>query len=140
VFFFVLAIGATAAGVSAYRAQQEAVAAEQHALAERDHAQRNFKLAQRIAESLVFNLAQLPSLGVPAAIVRRILQTANATYDQLALSAPDDATLQASRSVMLLEFGDTYQTLGDLTQALAAYRDGLAISERLVKIDPGSTG
>jgi tetratricopeptide (TPR) repeat protein len=161
VVLFALAVVATAAGVLAYRAQQEALAAEQRAiaerdhaeraqqealaaeqraLAERDHAERNFKLAQRTAESLVLNLAQLPNLGVPAATVRRILETAKATYDQLAFSAPDDATLQASRALMLVEFGDTYRTLGDLTQALTAYRDGLAIFERLAKADPGNAG
>ena len=140
VVFFALAVVATAALIWAYRAQQEAVAAEQHAIAERDHAERNFRLAQRTAETLVLNLAQLPNLGVPAATVRRILETAKATYDQLVLSAPDDARLQASRSLMLVEFGDTYRTLGDLTQALTAYRDGLAIFERLAKADPGNAG
>src|SRR5262249_15920454 len=39
-FFFVVAMVAVAAGVWAYREQQEAVAAEQRALAERDHAER----------------------------------------------------------------------------------------------------
>jgi hypothetical protein len=33
---------------------------------------------------------------------------------------------------MLDEFGTTYQTLGDLDEALKAYREGLAIMERLV--------
>ena len=42
--FFALAVAATAAGVWAYRAQQQAVA-------ERDRATRNFKLAQKTAES-----------------------------------------------------------------------------------------
>jgi eukaryotic-like serine/threonine-protein kinase len=161
VAFFALAVVATAAGVWAYRAQQEAVSSEQRALAERDHAERaqqeavaaeqralaerdqaerNFKLAQRTAESLVLNLAQLPNLGVPAATVRRILEAAKTTYEQLALSAPDDASLQASRSLMLQEFGDTYRTLGDLTQALSAFRESLAIRERLAKSDPGNAG
>ena len=36
---------------------------------------------------------------------------------------------------MLSEFGDTYQTLGDLEQALKAYRDSLAIAERLAAAD-----
>jgi tetratricopeptide (TPR) repeat protein len=43
--------------------------------------------------------------------------------------------LQRSRSVMLDEFGDTYLTLGDLDQALKAYRDGLAITDRLTAAD-----
>ena len=40
---------------------------------------------------------------------------------------------------MLNEFGDTYLTLGDLEQALKAYRDGLAIAERLAAADRGNT-
>ncbi len=51
VVFFVLAVAAGGARVLAYRA-------EQRALAERDKATRNFKLAQRTADSLVFDIAQ----------------------------------------------------------------------------------
>jgi tetratricopeptide (TPR) repeat protein len=47
--------------------------------------------------------------------------------------------LQRSRSVMLDEFGDTYLTLGDLDQALKAYRDDLAIAERLAAADRSNT-
>src|SRR5262245_62951030 len=41
---------------------------------------------------------------------------------------------------MLDEFGDTYQTLGDLDSALTAYRDSLAIRERLAGSDRSNTG
>ena len=40
---------------------------------------------------------------------------------------------------MLIEFGETYQTLGDLDQALAVYHDSLAILELLASTDPGNT-
>jgi hypothetical protein len=43
-----------------------------------------------------------------------------------------------SRSAMLIEFGDTYSTLGDLEQTLKAYREGLAIQERLSAADPSN--
>jgi tetratricopeptide (TPR) repeat protein len=133
VFFLALAIAATGAGIMAYRAQQNAVRAEQQAVAERDRATRSFKLAQRTAESLVFDIARgLRNVqGMSAETVKKILQTAKATFDQLAAAAPDDLTLQRSRSVMLNEFGNTYLTLGDLEAALQAYREGLAIAERL---------
>src|SRR5205823_105623 len=64
---------------------------------------------------------------------------AQATFEQLAASAPDDQALQRSRSVMLEQFGDTYLTLGDLEQALKAYRDSFAIRERLAAADPSNT-
>ena len=50
-----------------------------------------------------------------------------------------DLTLQRSRYMMLDEFGDTYLTLGDLEQALKAYRDSLAIRERLAAVAPPSS-
>jgi tetratricopeptide (TPR) repeat protein len=141
VFFFALAIAATVAGVLAYRSRQEAVRAEQRAVAERDRATQNFELARRAADSLVVNIAHgLRNVqGMSAQTVRRILETAKTTFEQLAASAPDDPVLQRSRSAMLDEFGDTYQTLGDLEGALKAYREGLAIRERLAAADRSNT-
>src|SRR5262249_55028791 len=108
---------------------------------ERDNATRNFKLAQKTAESLVFDIAQgLRNVqGMSAETVRKILETARATFEQLATSAPDDLTLQRSRAAMLSQFGDTYFTLGDLDQALKAYRDSLAIMEHLAATDRSNT-
>ena len=141
VFFFVLAIAATGAGVLAYRAQEEAIRAEQQAVAERDRATRNFKLAQRTADSLVIDIARglRNVLGMPSETVRKILETAKTTFEQLAASAPDDPALQRSQSAMLDEFGETYLTLGDLGEALRAYRDSLAIRERLATADRSNT-
>src|SRR5262249_28098774 len=115
---------------------QRGVAVEQ-----RDQATRNFSLAQKTAESLVFNIAQgLRNVqGMRAEAVRKILETARATFEQLTASAPDDLALQRSRAAMLSEFGDTYLSLGDLDQALKLYREGLAISERLANSDPNNT-
>jgi tetratricopeptide (TPR) repeat protein len=126
--------------------RNEALANEQRTLAEknealakeeRDKATRNFKLAQKTADSLVTDIAQgLRNVqGLSAETVRKILETARATFEQLTTSAPDDLALQRSRSVMLNEFGDTYLTLGNLDDALQAYRDSLAIAERLAAAD-----
>ena len=111
------------------------------AVEERDRATRNFKLAQRTADSLVIDIARgLRNVeGMRAQSVRKILETAKATFEQLTASAPDDLTLQRSRSQMLDEFGDTYLKLGDLEQALTFYRDSLAINERLANVDPSNT-
>ena len=135
IFFFILAVAATATGLWAYRSQQEAVA-------ERDRATRNFGLAKRSADSLVIDIARglRDVLGMSTDTLRKILETAKATFEQLAASAPDDLDLQRSQSIMLDEFGDTYQTLGDLDSALTAYRDSLAIRERLAGSDRSNTG
>ena len=139
-----------ALGLAGLAYWQRGIAVEQRGIAqqneaqakvERDNATRNFKLAQKTAESLVFDIAQgLRNVqGMSAETVRKILETARATFEQLATSAPDDLELQRSRSVMLNEFGNIYLTLGDLDQALKAYRDGLAIAERLAAADHSNT-
>src|SRR5262249_12688106 len=92
--------------------EQRAVAQQNEAQAkeERDKATRNFKRAQKTADSLVIDIARglRNAQGMSAGTVRKILETARATFEQLATSAPDDPALQRSRSVMLDEFGDTY--------------------------------
>jgi tetratricopeptide (TPR) repeat protein len=140
-FFLVLALAATTAGVVAFHAQQQAVLAEQRALAERDKATQSFAIAKQTAERVVFQIAQgLRNVqGLRAETVQKILETARATFDQLAKSAPGDLDLQRSLSAMLIEFGDTYFSLGDLPAALKAFNDGLAIQERLAIADPNNT-
>jgi tetratricopeptide (TPR) repeat protein len=139
-----------ALGLAGLAYWQRGVAVEQRQIAqqneaqantERDNATRNFKLAQKTAESLVFDIAQgLRNVqGMGTETVRKILETAKATFEQLMTSAPDDLALQRSRASMLDEFAQTYQSLGDLDAALKASRDGLAIAERLVAADPGNT-
>jgi tetratricopeptide (TPR) repeat protein len=115
---------------------------EAQAKEERDKATRNFRLAQKTADSLVFDIAQglRDVQGMSAETVRKILETARATFEQLATSAPDDLALQRSRAAMLSVFGDTYLTLGDLEQALKAQRDSLAITERLAAADRSNSG
>jgi tetratricopeptide (TPR) repeat protein len=114
---------------------------EQQAKEERDKATRNFQLAHKTAESLVFDIAQglREVQGMSLETVRKILETAKGTFEQLTRSAPDDRELQRSREVMLAQFGDTYLNLGDLHQALSSYRDSIAIAERLAAEAPGNT-
>jgi tetratricopeptide (TPR) repeat protein len=113
---------------------------EAQANIERDNAGRSFKLAQKTAERVVFDIARglRDVQGMQAETVRKILETARRTFEQLATSAPDDLALQQSRAAMLREFAYTYLTLGVLDQALQASRDSLAIAERLAKGDPGN--
>jgi hypothetical protein len=114
-----------ALGLAGLAYWQRGIAVEQRSIAqqneaqaklERDNATRNFKLAQKTADSLVVDIANglRNVFGMPADTVRKILETAKTTFEQLVASAPDDVTLQRSRGAMLNEFGDTYLTLGDL--------------------------
>jgi len=130
---------------------QRGVAVEQRSIAqqneaqakeERDRATRNFRLAQKTAEDLVFNIALgLRNVqGMSAVTVRKILETARETFEQLVQSSPDDLGLQRSRAAMLNQFGNTYVSLGDLEDALTAFRDLLAIMKRLVAADPSNKG
>src|SRR5262245_25734555 len=110
------------------------------AFVQRDRARRNFELAQQASKSLVFDIAQglRDVQGMSTDSVRKILETAKATYEQLAAAAPDEPELQHGRTSMLNEFGQTYQTLGDLEQALNVYQEGLVIAERLVASEPAN--
>src|SRR5262249_9618560 len=113
----------------------------QRALADRDKATQSFAIAKRTAERVVFDIAQgLRNVqGLRAETVRKILETSRAAFDQLATSAPNDLGLQRSLSALLIEFGDTYFSLGDLPASLKAFNDGLAIQQRLTLADPNNT-
>ena len=123
--------------------EQRSIAQQNEAQAkvERDNATRNFKFAQKTAESLVFDISRgLRNVhGMRAETVRKILETAAATFDALAAAAPDDLSLQRSRAVMLDEFGDTYRSLGELVDALQSYRESLAVKEHLAASDDSNT-
>ena len=54
----------------------------------------------------------------------------------LAAEKPDDLTYQRNLSVALNEVGNVLVVRGNLPQALASFRDGLAIAERLTKAAP----
>jgi tetratricopeptide (TPR) repeat protein len=125
---------------------QRGVAVEQRSIAqqneaqakqERDNATRNFGLARKTAESLVFDIAQglRDVQGMSAQTVQKILETAKGTFEQLTAAAPNDFVLQRSRAAMYSEFGDTYVTLGQLEEALKAYHNGLDIAEQLPATD-----
>src|SRR5262249_15109982 len=58
----------------------------------------------------------------------------------LAAEKPDDTTYQASLAIAYDEVGDVLVDQGKLSEALQAYRDSLAIRERLAKADPDNTG
>ena len=132
------------AGLTAWAEINRRDAVEQRRIADqrRQEAERNFALAKGAADGLVFDIAQgLRDVeGMRASTVEKILGTARGTFDKLADAAPDNLELQRSRSVMLDEFGTTYQTQGNLPAALDAFKASLAIADRLAKADPGNAG
>jgi hypothetical protein len=76
-------------------------------------------------------------------VSRGELGPARTTYEQgasIAESDPGNAGWQRDLSVSYNKVGDVLVEQGNLPEALNAYRDSLAIRERLAKSDPGNAG
>src|SRR5207245_6501609 len=58
----------------------------------------------------------------------------------LAAEKPDDSTYQSDLSAAYTEVGDVLKARGNLSEALRAYRDSLAIIERLALVYPDHAG
>jgi tetratricopeptide (TPR) repeat protein len=115
-------------------------ATEQKVVAQtqRDRAERNFRIAQKSADDVVFKLAHgLRDVhGMRVESVRQVLETAQTMVDQLARTEPDDPALQGSRGVMLNEFSATYLAAGDVARARSAADEALTITRKLAALDP----
>ena len=133
IFFFVLAIAATGAGVLAYREQQQASR-------ERDRAEQTLAAATATANGLVFDLAQRfrDTIGIPAALVKNILDRALALQDQLTKSGQVTPDLKHSKASALDETASTLLAIGDTAGALAAAQQAKQIDEELLAADPGN--
>jgi tetratricopeptide (TPR) repeat protein len=129
----VLAIGATIAGIMAYRAQQEAVA-------QRNRAERTLAAATETANDLIFDLAQRfrDTSGVPAALVKDILDRARALQEQLMRSGQVTPELRRSQHSALNEIAETLLAQGDTKGALEAAEGAKQITQGLLRIDPGN--
>lgn len=124
VFFFVLAVAATGAGLWAYREQQRAEA--------------TLAAATATANKLVFDLAQRfrNTVGVPAALIKDILDRARALQDELTKSGQVSADLNYSKSVALTEMADSLLTIGDTAGAFSAAQQARQIDADLVARTP----
>jgi tetratricopeptide (TPR) repeat protein len=131
----VLAIGATTAGVLAYRAQQEAIA-------QRDRAERTLAAATRTANSLVFDLAQRfkNAVGVPASLVKDIVGRAMALQRQLMASGQVTPELRRSEAAALIETAATLLAIGDVAGALTAAEGARQIFDDLLIADAEDGG
>jgi tetratricopeptide (TPR) repeat protein len=132
-FFFLLALGATGAGIWAYREQQVAVHAQQQA-------QAALAAATQTANGLVFDLAQRfkNAVGVPAALIKDILDKALALQEQLIRSGQVTPGLKRSEAAALIETVDSRLTIGDTEGALAAARQARNILVDLLAETPDS--
>ena len=130
------ALVAAGAGVAAkFALDQRALAQAAQAAADHD-----LQAAKGAVDGLVFNIAQgLRNVaGMRLETIRKILETSEATIDQLAQSAPNDRGLARSRAAMFANFGVTYLAAGDVRNAASAANKSLDIARKLAAADPGN--
>ena len=94
--------------------------------------------AEGLIEYMLFDLRdRLTPIG-RLDLLQGINERVDAYYRTLGVEAGDLA-MQRRRSAALINRGDTLAAQGDLAGALAAYRGGKAIFERLAAADPSNT-
>ena len=108
---------------------------------QRQHAEDALTAATKTANSLTFGLAtQLrDQTGIPAALVKEILDRALYLQQQLAASGQTSTELRASEAGAHLEASTTLLTVGDATGALAAADRARQVFESLRNADPSGT-
>jgi tetratricopeptide (TPR) repeat protein len=126
VFFFVLAVAATGAGLWAYHEQRRAEA--------------TLAAATATANGLVFDLAQRfrNAVGVPASLIKDILDRARALQQQLIKSGQVTPDLKHSEDVALTEMADSLLAIGDTAGALSAAQQAQQIDTELIAADPNN--
>jgi hypothetical protein len=129
----VLTGAATTAGMLAYWSRQEAIA-------QRDRAEQTLAAATETANGLVYDLAAQfrDAMGVPAALIKDILDRARALQDQLTASGQTSEELQTSTAWALIETQRTLLTIGDTEGAFAAADRARTILEGLLARQPDS--
>src|SRR5262249_3456117 len=108
---------------------------------QRNRAERSLAVATDTANTLVFDLAQelRARAGMPIALVRKILDRAEALQRQLAESRETAPDLRRSESVALNELAEAFVAQGDVARALAAAERSRAIMTELVAFNPDNT-
>ena len=121
--------------------EERRIAVEQRQIAEqqRQRAEDTLAAATKTANGLVFDLAQRfkDAMGVPAALVKEILDKARALQEQLIKSGQVTPDLKRSEAAALLETVDTLLAIGDTAGALAAAQQAWQILTDLLVGDPG---
>ena len=123
--------------------EQQRVANEQREIAEqqRKRAEDTLEAATKTANSLVFDLARRfrDTVGIPATLVKDILDRARTLQDQLIKSGEVTPELKRSEAVTLNETSMSLLAIGDTAGALAAAEQARQIFADLLAGNPGST-
>ena len=122
---------------------QRGIAVEQRQIAEqqRKRAEDTLAAATATANSLVFDLAVRfrDTTGIPASLIKEILDRARALQEQLTKSGEATPDLKRSEGVALIETVDTLLAVGDTTGALAAAQQAKQILMDLLAGSPANT-
>jgi tetratricopeptide (TPR) repeat protein len=115
----------------------EAESAKRVAEAQRDRATRNFELAKKAADHVVFGVVGLAgAVGMQVEMRRDLLEGIQTMMDLMARVAPNDLELQHSRATMLGEIAVIYTRAGDVTRARSAAEESLTIMRKLATTEP----
>jgi tetratricopeptide (TPR) repeat protein len=131
---------AVADALSVEAENQKRAAVEQRGRAETaaTEVRHTVSLATQTANSLVFDIADkfrtVP--GVPALVIKQLLDEARKVQDQLVAGGDNSLELQYGQAAALGATADTLMTLGDLAGALAAARRGQDILTAMAARDP----
>ena len=98
--------------------------------------------ATKTANSLVFDLAQRfrHTVGIPATLVKDILDRARALQEQLIKSGQVTPELKRSQAAALIETTNSLLAIGDTAGALAAAEQARKIFTDLLAGNPANTG
>ncbi len=118
---------------------QRGIAVEQQRIAseQRQRAESTLAAATATANKLVFDLAQRfrNSIGIPATLVKNILERARALQDELTRSGQVTPDLNFSKAAALTEIAQSLLAIGDTAGALSAARQAREIDAALVAGD-----
>ncbi len=105
---------------------------------ERERAEQTLAAATATANGLVFDLAQRfrNTIGIPAALIKDILDRARALQDQLTKSGQVTPDILHGKASALDETADTLLAIGDTAGAMAAAQQARQIVEELLAADP----
>lgn len=137
-------IGIGLAGTATWQwstAEKQRALAEQRAISEqaaREEAERNFETARATVDSVVADVVGgLRGVeGLRADSLRAVLTQVETTVDELTARAPGNADVERTRAMMLRQFGDAYASVGDITEADAAYARAMEILAPFLAAQP----
>jgi eukaryotic-like serine/threonine-protein kinase len=124
--------------------EQRKSAEEQRRVAEeqRQRAEATLAAATKTANGLVFDLAQRfrDVVGIPASLIKDILDRARALQEQLIKSGQVTPELKSSEAAALNETATSLVAIGDTAGALAAAEQARQIMADLLASNPGNAG